>query len=86
VRETAPFTRRQLNEYLRDHKIETRYLFAGNILQQPGYRAIPHRVATPLSETDRVLRSAFFIGVYPGMDEARLGYVLQVFADFMAGV
>jgi len=82
VRERAPFTRRDLNDYLRERKIETRYLFAGNILHQPGYRDIPHRVATPMPETERVLKSAFFIGVYPGMDDARLGYILQVFEDF----
>lgn len=82
VREGAPFTRRTLNRYLRDHKVETRYLFAGNILEQPGYRDIPHRVATPLRETDRVLRRAFFVGLYPGMDRARLTYMLEVFADF----
>lgn len=82
VREDAPFTRRELNEYLRERRVETRYLFAGNILHQPGYRNIPHRVATPLTETDQVLKSAFFIGVYPGMDEARLAYMLQVFEDF----
>jgi CDP-6-deoxy-D-xylo-4-hexulose-3-dehydrase len=82
VRESAPFTRRDLNDYLREHKVETRYLFAGNILRQPGYRNIPHRVATPLPETDRVLKSAFFVGVYPGMDDDRLGYMLQVFEDF----
>ena len=82
VREHAPFTRRDLNDYLRQRKVETRYLFAGNILNQPGYRNIRHRVATPLPETERVLKSAFFIGVYPGMDDARLGYMLQVFEDF----
>ncbi len=84
VRETAPFSRRDLNQYLRERLIETRYLFAGNILHQPGYRNIPHRIATPLVETDRTLRSAFFIGVYPGMDEPRLAYMLQAFEDFMA--
>ncbi len=84
VRETAPFTRQDLNTYLREHKVETRYLFAGNILHQPGYRDIQHRIATPLVETNRVLKSALFIGTYPGIDEARLDYVLQVFQDFMA--
>ena len=84
VREGAPFTRRDLNRYLRDHKVETRYLFAGNILEQPGYRDIPHRVATSLEETNRVLRRAFFIGLYPGMDRPRLDYMLQVFEDFFA--
>ncbi len=82
VREDAPFTRRNLNDYLRERKIETRYLFAGNILHQPGYRDIPHRVAAPMPETERVLKSAFFIGVYPGLDNARLAYILQVFEDF----
>lgn len=82
VREGAPFTRRDLNNYLRDHKVETRYLFAGNILRQPGYKNIEHRVATPLTETNKVLQRAFFVGVYPGMDDARLNYMLQVFADF----
>ncbi|MGC9348655.1 MAG: lipopolysaccharide biosynthesis protein RfbH [Anaerolineae bacterium] len=85
VRESAPFARREINDYLRERKVETRYLFAGNILQQPGYRHIPHRVATPLTETDRVLKSAFFFGVYPGMDEARLSYILDVFEDFFRG-
>ncbi len=84
VPETAPFTRRELNDYLKERKIETRYLFAGNILHQPGYANIPRRVATPLTETDRVLKSALFIGVYPGMDDARLGYMLQAFEDFLA--
>ena len=82
VRENAPFTRRDLNDYLRERKVETRYLFAGNILHQPGYRDIPHRVAPPMPETERVLKSAFFIGVYPGMDDARLAYILQIFEDF----
>ncbi|MFP4343558.1 MAG: lipopolysaccharide biosynthesis protein RfbH [Anaerolineales bacterium] len=84
VREGAPFTREELDAHLNAHLIETRYLFAGNILEQPAYRHIPHRVATPLTETDRVLRSAFFIGCYPGMDAPRLAYVLEVFEAFFA--
>lgn len=82
VRPGAPFTRREINEFLRARKVETRFLFAGNILNQPAYRDIVHRVATPLPQTDLVLSQAFFIGVYPGMDEPRLGYMLQVFEDF----
>jgi len=35
-----------------------------------------------MPQTERVLKSAFFIGVYPGMDDARLAYILQVFEDF----
>lgn len=86
VREKAPFSRRELNEYLRERKVETRYLFAGNILHQPGYRSIPHRIATPLTETNNVLQRAFFLGVYPGMDKARIDYMLQVFNDFFKSI
>ncbi|MBN1875899.1 MAG: lipopolysaccharide biosynthesis protein RfbH [Anaerolineae bacterium] len=82
VREQAPFTRHDLNDFLQQHKVETRYLFAGNILNQPAYRHIAHRIATPLTETDRVLKSAFFIGVYPGIDDAQLKYMLYVFDTF----
>lgn len=82
VREDAPFTRRDLNDYLHDHKVQTRYLFAGNILHQPGYRNIQHRVATSLVDTNQVLKSALFVGVYPGMTEAHLAYMLEVFEDF----
>lgn len=82
VREDAPFTRDALNAYLEAHQVETRYLFVGNILAQPAFRDVPHRVATPLTETDKVLRNAMFVGLYPGMRKAELAYMLQVVEDF----
>jgi len=82
VRPTAPFSRRDLTTFLEAHNIETRLLFAGNIVRQPGYRNIPHRTIGNLPNSDQVLRSTFFIGVYPGLDDARIAYVLEIFADF----
>ncbi len=82
VRPTAPFSRRDLTTFLEAHNIETRLLFAGNIVRQPGYRDIPHRAVGDLPNSDQVLRSSFFIGVYPGLDEERIAYVLGVFEDF----
>lgn len=82
VRPTAPFSRRDLTAFLEAHNIETRFLFAGNILRQPGYRGAPHRTVGDLANSDLILRSTFFIGVYPGLDEARLAYVLEVFEEF----
>ncbi len=82
VKESAPFTRRDFNTFLRERQVETRYLFAGNILSQPAYRNIAHRVAVPLTETERVLHTAMFIGLYPGMNQAHLDYMLQVIEDF----
>jgi len=84
VRPGAPFTRRQLITFLERHQVETRLLFAGNLVRQPGYRHIEHRTVGDLRNSDRVLRSTFFVGVYPGLDDARLDYVLETFADFFS--
>jgi CDP-6-deoxy-D-xylo-4-hexulose-3-dehydrase len=84
VRPGAPFSRRDLITFLEERNIETRLLFAGNVIRQPGYRHIVHRSVGDLANSDLVLRSTFFIGVYPGLDRARIDYMLQAFADFAA--
>ena len=82
MRPGAPFTRRDLITWLEERNVETRLLFAGNIVRQPGYRHIKHRTVGDLPNSDLVLRSTFFIGVYPGLDETRIAYILDAFADF----
>jgi CDP-6-deoxy-D-xylo-4-hexulose-3-dehydrase len=84
VRSDAPFSRRDLTTFLEERNVETRALFAGNILRQPGYRDIPHRVVGKLTNSNLVLGSTFFVGVFPGMDDARIDYMLNVFGDFFA--
>ena len=83
VRPQAPFSRRDLTLFLEAHNIETRLLFAGNLLRQPGYQNIRHRVVGSLENSDRVLRSTFFVGVYPGLTETRLGHMLECFTEFL---
>ncbi len=82
LREGVPFTRRELITFLEERNIETRLLLAGNLVRQPGYRDINHRTVGDLSNADRILRSSFFIGVYPGLDDARIAFVLEAFSDF----
>ena len=82
VKPTAPFNRKTLTRYLEAQRIETRFLFAGNILAQPGYRNIACRVTGDLANTTTVLHRTFFIGVYPGLDEQRIEYMLQAFDRF----
>jgi len=82
VRPGAPFTRREMVGFLEEGNVETRYLFAGNITRQPGFRHIEHRVVGDLPNSDLVMRAAFFVGVYPGLDEAQLDYMLECFAHF----
>jgi CDP-6-deoxy-D-xylo-4-hexulose-3-dehydrase len=68
--------------FLEERNIETRLLLAGNLVRQPGFLHIEHRTVGELPNADQILRSSFFIGVYPGLDEARIAYVLEAFADF----
>ncbi len=82
VRPEAGFTRGQLVRYLEARRIETRFLFAGNILNHPAYRHIGRRVTGDLPNAEVVARSTFFVGVYPGLDEGQIGYMLETFDRF----
>lgn len=82
LRPHTPFSRRDLITFLEDRNIETRLLLAGNLVRQPGYRRINQRTIGDLRNADRILRSSFFIGVYPGLDDVRIAYTLQAFEDF----
>jgi CDP-6-deoxy-D-xylo-4-hexulose-3-dehydrase len=85
VRENAGFTRNELTGFLEANRIETRTLFSGNLLRHPAFQAIEHRVVGDLANTDVVTERTFFVGVYPGIDDARLDYMIQTFGRFMAG-
>ena len=85
VREDAGFARNDLTRFLELHRIETRNLFSGNLLRHPAFENIEHRVVGDLVNTDRVMQSTFFIGVYPGIDRPQLDVIADVFARFMRG-
>jgi CDP-6-deoxy-D-xylo-4-hexulose-3-dehydrase len=82
VRDDAPFKRSDIVHYLENRNIQTRQMFGGNLLRQPAFQGIPHRVVGDLTSTDKIMTDAFFIGVYPGLTPAMLDYVESVFADF----
>jgi CDP-4-dehydro-6-deoxyglucose reductase, E1 len=82
VREDAPFLRHELTRFLELNRVQTRLLFAGNILRQPAYEHITSRSIGDLPVSDKIMRGSFFIGVYPGMDQQRLDYMIEQFASF----
>ncbi|HJT79314.1 MAG TPA: lipopolysaccharide biosynthesis protein RfbH [Gemmataceae bacterium] len=84
VRDGAPFARADLVRHLEGRQIQTRQLFGGNLLRQPAFRGVAHRVVGGLANTDKIMNDAFFIGVYPGLNDAMLAYVEGAFADFFA--
>ena len=85
VRAGAGFSRDDIVRFLEEHSIETRTLFAGNLLRHPAFQDIPHRIVRDLANTDTTMRSTFFIGVYPGIDAAQLDYIEEIFGRFMSG-
>ncbi len=77
LRETAPFSRNALIDFLNGRKIATRQLFGGNLVRQPAYADLKYRVIGDLQASDRVMNQAFWIGVYPGLTPPMLDYVLE---------
>ncbi len=89
VEEGAPFTRNDIAEYLELNKIQTRNLFAGNLLNHPAFDEMRstgegYRVIGNLSTTDFVMNNTFWIGVYPGMSEEMLLYIISTIKKFIS--
>ena len=86
VRPDAPFGRNELIRYLEDHQVATRLLFSGNLLRQPAYQDIPHRIVGPLTNTDLAMTHSFWIGLYPSLTAEMLDYTIETFRGFLATV
>jgi len=87
VREEAPFTRADIVNVLESSRVQTRMLFAGNLLRHPCFDELRnedgrYRVVGDLAETDRFMERSFWIGVYPGMEQVHLEYMVDVIAKF----
>jgi CDP-6-deoxy-D-xylo-4-hexulose-3-dehydrase len=86
VREHAPVTRDEIVRHLESKRIQTRMLFAGNLVRQPALTTLreqsladgqpePYRIAGDLRETDNLMDRGFWIGVYPGLTAEMREYV-----------
>ena len=89
VAEDAPFTRNELTEFLESKKIQTRNLFAGNILKHPCFETlvngVDYRTPVPLPMTDFIMNNTCWIGVYPGMTTEKLDYMIKNIREFVFG-
>jgi len=83
VREGAPFSRDELVLYLNEKSVHTRLLFGGNLLRQPYMKGREHRVVGTLDNSDRVMHSTFWIGLYPGLGEPALNYAVEQISAFI---
>lgn len=87
LRENTSFNRDQLVQHLESRGIQTRMLFAGNILKHPCFnemrnRVDCYRVVGKLTNTDTIMNRSFWLGVYPGLKPDELSYMIQTMHDF----
>ena len=86
VKDDTDFSRNDLTKFLEQHKIQTRNLFAGNILKHPCFETlqenVDYRVIGDLINTDKIMNNYFWIGVYPGMTTEELDYMCDCICEF----
>lgn len=78
VRKESPVQRESIIRSLESKKINTRLVFAGNLLRQPAYQGIAHRQISDLSTSDFVMTQSFWVGVFPGLSEAQIDHIIAV--------
>lgn len=88
VKENAGFTRDEIVQHLEGRNIQTRNLFSGNFIKHPCFDELRgtqtgYRVVGSLKNTDIIMNRSFWIGVYPGMDQARLDYMIKTIKEFV---
>jgi len=77
VRPGAPFSRDETTRWLEERRVATRLLFAGNLIRQPAYEEVHHRVIGDLANSDFAMNNTFWVGVYPGLTNPMLDYVIE---------
>lgn len=89
VRDSSPFCRDDIVRHLEANGIQTRMLFAGNLIKHPCFNEMRssqagYRIAGSLENTDKVMKDSFWLGVYPGLTEQMIERILSLIKDFIA--
>ena len=82
IKKHAGFKREDIVRFLESKNIETRMLFGGNILKQPGFSNIQKRIVGELTNTDIILNNTFFLGVFPGITKEKMQYMIDCINEF----
>ena len=87
LKDDVNFTRNELVEYLEENKIQTRNLFAGNMIRHPMFDSMvlntDYRVVGDLKVTDKIMNDSFWIGLYPGMGDEAINYMIRQIKCFI---
>ena len=77
IKEPNKLNRNKLVEHLNNKKILTRLLFAGNLTKQPGYMNKKHKIIGTLNNTDKIMNDTFWVGVWPGLGNKELDFIVS---------
>lgn len=80
VRDGSGLERNAITRMLEERRVGTRLLFAGNLTKQPAFKNIEYRIHGSLEHTDKIMNDSFWLGVWPGIDEPRLDYMVDTLA------
>lgn len=83
VRDGIKINRTELTKFLESKKIITRLLFAGNLTRQPAFQDVDYRVASPLVVTDKIMNDSFWVGIWPGLSEKHLDYMIDAIVEYV---
>jgi CDP-6-deoxy-D-xylo-4-hexulose-3-dehydrase len=84
LKQNSKFNRNGIVNFLEKRRIGTRLLFAGNILKQPLFteNKVEYRFIGDLKNTDIIMKNTFWIGVWPGIDDKQVNYIIEKFKAF----
>lgn len=85
VKDNAGKSRNEITQYLEEHNIQTRLLFSGNITRHPCFDGIrgtdAYRIVGNLDNTDKIMENSFWIGVFPGMSDEMIDYMIKTIKE-----
>ena len=85
VRPDSHLDRNRITRYIEDHNVQTRLLFSGNLIRHPCFDQIrgtdKYRVSGTLENTDFIMNSSFWVGVYPGMTDEMIDYMAKIIIE-----
>jgi CDP-6-deoxy-D-xylo-4-hexulose-3-dehydrase len=85
VKPESGLDRNTVTNYIEKHNVQTRLLFSGNLIKHPCFDELrgtdAYRVVGDLTNTDFIVTNTFWIGVFPGMNQAKLDYMVQVITE-----
>lgn len=83
VKESAPFSKKDLQKHLEENNIETRPILAGNIAKQPALENISHKVIGDLEDANLIHNKGMFIGNHHKLNQEKLDYIIETIRTFI---